>query len=1111
MSSRRKCLFVLIALMFCYAGQSQTLSGLILDNAGEPVVGATVQNIDDMTVGAVSDLNGAFTINVQPGTMLLVSYIGYVRQEIAASEDMRIRLVPETNEVGEVVVQGMRSLDKRLFTGATVSLSADDVRMGGIADISRELEGRAAGVSVQNVSGTFGTAPKIRVRGATSIYGDSKPLWVIDGIIQEDIVDIDADALSSGDAVTLISNAIAGLNADDIESFQILKDGSATSIYGARAMAGVVVITTRRGHQGRSSVNYTGEFSYRLKPSYRNYNICDSQEQMGIYREMSDKGWMEFATLAQSPNGGIYGRMYNLISTYDEMSGRFGLPFTDAAMNAYLREAEYRNTDWFDELFNSNVVQNHSVSVSSGSDKAGIYASLSVMNDPGWTMDSHVRRYTANVNADFDLSKYVSVSLSANGSSRNQQAPGTLTRSVDVVSGRVSRSFDINPFSYALNTSRVLDPDAEYTRNYAPFNVKRELDNNYMELSVTDLKFQGEVSVKPLLGLEIRAVAAYRTDRSSQEHFVLNGSNQAEAYRAGVGNPDIQYANRYLYSDPDKPGSYPISVMPKGGIYTRSDYSVSQFDLRLTAQYNKVWRDVHVMNVFGGMEMNRTDRDQVYDSQYGVDYDAQRIVTITPEFYKQAKEENTVLSSFSADRVRNFAGFASVSYSYDDRYVANLTGRYEGSNKLGKARESRWLPTWNVSGAWNMHEEKWMRDYLDAHRNWLSFLRLRASYSLTADRGPASVSNALPIYYSSNAWRPQGNQMETVIVLSEIANKELTYEKKHEFNIGADIGFLDNRINLAVDGFWRNNYDLIGYTQTQGVGGMIDKLANVASMRSGGVELSLTTRNIMHNGFKWTTDLVFSYADNVITGLKSRSNVISLVTGNSGNHFREGYPVSALFSIPFTGLNDAGIPTVMNEKGEVTAGDINFQEYDKLEYLKYEGPAEPPVTGGLNNTFIWRNWRLNVFISYAFGNKVRLDPVFASAYSDMSAMTKEFKNRWVQPGDENVTDIPVIASLRQYNGSSMIDYAYNAYNYSTARVADGGFVRMKDISLTYSLPMSFLKRMGLASASLGIDATNLFLIYSDRVLNGQDPEFVNSGGVAAPLPKQFTFTVRVGL
>lgn len=1090
--------------------QNASVQGTIVDENGEPVIGASVF-IKGTKTGAVTDIDGKFSLKSSAGKTLVITYVGYEKTEATAKDGMKIMLTPTSHALGEVVVTGMQKMDKRLFTGATAKIDADKAKLDGIADVSRALEGRISGVSVQNVSGTFGTAPKIRVRGATSIYGDSKPLWVIDGVIQEDAVDVSADDLSSGDAVTLISNAIAGLSADDIESFQVLKDGSATSIYGARAMAGVVVITTKRGKAGRSTVNYTGEFTYRLKPSYSQYNISNSQEQMGIYKEMEEKGWLEFSTLANSSTSGLYGKMYNLIAQYDKTNGQFGLPYTEAAMNQYLQKAEFRNTDWFDLLFNSNIVQNHSVSISSGSDKAALYASISVMNDPGWTKDSEVERYTANMNATFNLSKNLSLSILTNGSYRDQKAPGTLARTTNVVDGSVNRSFDINPFSYAMNTSRTLDPNETYTRNYAPFNIFKELDNNYIDLSVADMKFQGELSWKPILGLEFHLLGAYRVQKTSQEHFILNESNQAEAYRAGVDDPNIMYSNPYLYQDPDKPNSLPISVMPTGGIYTRDDYTVKQFDFRGTVQYNKVWNDTHIMNLFGGMEANRTDNDQMMHSDYGVDYNNGRLVTITPEFYKQAKEEGTVLSSFSRAWTRNLAYFLSGNYSYKGRYTINLTGRYEGSNKLGRSRSARWLPTWNVSGAWNAHEEEFFKRWMQKTDGAVSHLSLRASYSLTADRGPSWVTNALPVIYATNIWRPQGDQVETGLYLNDIANDELTYEKKHEINFGLDAGFLRNRINLNFDIYWRNNYDLIGIIETQGVGGIIAKYANVATMKSSGVEATLSTRNIEKKDFSWTSDLTFSYATNEITDLDSRSSVIDLITGTSTTHFRQGYPVSALFSIPFVGLNDEGIPQFINEDGEITTTDINFQEYDKIDYLKYEGPTEPTITGGFNNTLTYKNWRLNIFITYSFGNKIRLDPVFSAAYSDMSAMPKEFKNRWAVPGDEAHTDIPTIASMRQYINDNNLSYAYNAYNYSTARVADGGFIRLKDVSLTYDLPKKFLNKIGLSTASVKLDATNLFLLYSDKKLNGQDPEFVNSGGVATPMPKQFTFTLRLGI
>ncbi len=1113
---KRLTMIASMLVLFVSMAMAQTeISGVIVSqDDGEPVIGASVM-IKGTKTGVVSDVDGKFSITAPAGNpYITVSYVGMETVTLKGRAGMKIVLKNDSHVIDEVVVTGMQKMDKRLFTGATTKVDASKAKLDGVADVSRALEGRAAGVSVQNVSGTFGTAPKIRVRGATSIYGNSKPLWVIDGVIQEDAVDVSADDLSSGDAVTLISNAISGLSADDIESFQVLKDGSATSIYGARAMAGVVVITTKRGKAGRSSVNYTGEFTYRLKPSYNDYNVCNSQEQMGIYKEMAAKGWLEFSALANGSSSGLYGKMYSLMAQYDKTNGQFGLPNTQAAMNAYLQKAEFRNTDWFDLLFNDNIVQNHSVSISTGSEKASLYASISAMNDPGWSEQSKVERYTANMNASYNLSKHVTAMILTNGSYRSQRAPGTLSQSTNTVDGSVSRSFDINPYSYAMNTSRTLDPNETYTRNYAPFNIFRELENNYIGLSVMDMKFQGELSWKPFMGLEFRLLGAYRTQKSTNEHFIKNSSNMAEAYRAGVDNPNVMYSNPYLYKDPDKPNSLPISVMPTGGIYTRNDYTVSQLDFRGTVQYNKVWNDTHIFNAFGGMEVNKTDKEVVFASVYGRDYDNNDVINIVPEFYKMAKEQGTELNSFSKSFYRNIAYFANLSYSYKGRYSVNATGRYEGTNKLGKSRNARWLPTWNVSGLWNAHEEEFFKKWMEKTNSVVSHLAARISYSLTADRGPSWVTNARPVFYSQNVWRPQGSQVEQMIYLSDIANTELTYEKKHELNLGFDAGFLKNRINLNFDIYWRNNYDLIGITQTQGGGGALTKYANVATMKSNGVELTLSTRNIQTKDFNWTSDLTFAYAKNEITDLNSHSNVISLVSGTSASsagHFRQGYPVSALFSIPFVGLNDEGLPLIINEDGEVTTSDINFQEYEKIDFLKYEGPTEPTITGGLNNMFTYKNWRLNVFITYAFGNKVRLDPVFASAYSDMSAMPKEFKNRFVISGHENYTNIPAIASVRQYKNDPYLSYAYNAYNYSTARVADGGFIRLKDVSLTYDIPHTFLQKLGLTTASLKLDATNLFLLYADDKLNGQDPEFVNAGGVATPLPKQFTFTLRLGL
>ena len=971
-------------------------------------------------------------------------------------------------------------------------------------DVSRALEGRAAGVSVQNVSGTFGTAPKIRVRGATSIYGSSKPLWVVDGVIIENVTDVNSDDLSSGDAVTLISSAISGLNADDIESFQILKDGSATSIYGARAMAGVIVITTKRGKAGSSRISYTGEYTYRAIPHYREFNIMNSQEQMDVYLEMERAGYLNLAETYRASNSGIYGKMYHLINQYDATSGTFGLPNTLEARNAYLREGEFRNTNWFKSLFNSNISHNHAVSITSGTEKASYYTSISAMVDPGWTKQSAVNRYTANTNASYNISKSLTMNLIGNASYRKQNAPGTLGQDVDAVTGTVKRDFDINPYSYALNTSRALDPNEFYVRNYAPLNILHELKNNYMKLNVIDLRFQAEMKWKILRNLEASVLGAYKYSSSTQSHFVTDYSNQARAYRA-MDDATMRDDNPWLYTDPDKTNSLPISVLPLGGFYRETKYGMQSYDFRTTLSYNNVFKDTHILNLFGGMEINALDRNRTWFNGAGIQYEMGFLPAFDYRFFKQLSEENGQYFSVENTYSRELAFFSMATYSYKGKYTLNGTIRYEGSNKLGKSRSSRWLPTWNISGAWNAHEEAFFEELRPA----LSNLTLKASYSLTVDRGPSTVTNSRVVIRSYNPWRPFAGVKESGLEIRDLENSELTYEKKHELNIGLDLGFLGNRINLAVDWYKRNNYDLIGVINTMGIGGQITKYGNVASMKSHGVELTLSTRNFDNKDFKWKTDFIFSNAKNKVTELETNNRVMDMIIGNGFTI--PGYPVRSLFSLNFQGLNELGLPTFINEKGEVTVSDINFQDRINKQHLVYEGPTDPTITGSLGNVFSYKNWRLNVFMSYSFGNVIRLDPVFRNRYSDLSSTPREFKNRWAKPGDEAQTNIPVIA-LRRYNQQdSKLSYAYNAYNYSTVRIAKGDFIRLKEVSLSYDFPTSLAESLKMNTLSLKLQATNLLLLYADRKLNGQDPEFFNTGGVAAPIPRQFTLTLRLGI
>ena len=1105
-----KRLSVILACLFLCVGMvlaQNKISGTVVSaEDGEPVIGASVM-IQGTKVGTVTDIDGNFTLSAnRANPMLEISYIGMVTQKVKGSSNMKITLQTDSKTIDEVVVTGMVKVDKRLFSGSTSKIDASSAKIDGVADISRSLEGKAAGVSVQNVSGTFGTAPKIRVRGATSIYGSSKPLWVVDGVIMEDVVDVSSDQLSSGDANTLISSAIAGLNSDDIESFEILKDGSATSVYGARAMAGVIVVTTKKGKAGQAKISYTGEYTMRLKPSYSTFNIMNSQDQMSVYQELQQKGFLNYAEISNANSSGVYGKMYELLNTYDPVTGQFALANTNEARAAYLRDAEYRNTNWFGELFSNSIQHNHSVSITAGTEKAQYYASVSAMYDPGWYNKSQVERYTANFNANYKISKKLNAGIIGNASYRKQEAPGTISATTNPVTGEISRAFDINPYSYALNSSRALDPNTYYTRNYSPFNIFHELENNYIDLNVVDFRMQASLSYKPITKVELTALGAVKYTATTNEHNIKDDSNQAAAYRA-MGNSTIQKNNNYLYTNPDDIYSLPVTILPNGGILDRTDNRMFGYDFRASAAYNDVYNEDHIVNLYGAMEVNSVERHATWFRGWGMQYNMGEIPSWAYAVFKKSQEQGSDYYSLENTHERSAAFVGVATYSWKRRYSLTGTYRYEGTNRMGKSRSARWLPTWNLSGAWNAHEESWFEKLKPVLSNFTAKL----SYSLTADRGPSSITNSRAVIKATNPWRPSASDKESSLYIAWLANQDLTYEKKHELNFGIDAGFLNNRINFTFDIYTRRNYDLIGATNTMGIGGESTKYGNVAKMKSNGVELSLNTVNIKTKDFTWTTDFIYSHMHNEVTELNTYNRLYDYISGYGFT--MPGYPQRSLFSIPFAGLNNEGLPTFYDPDGNITVTGIDMQEYDpeRLKFLKYEGPADPTDVGSFGNILRYKNLTLNLFITYSFGNVVRLDPVFSSSYSDLSATPKEFNNRWIKPGDEKYTNIPVIASKQQLNNIADLDRAYQSYNYSTARVAKGDFIRMKEISLAYEFPKTITQALNIANLSLKLQATNLFLLYADKKLNGQDPEFFNAGGVATPMPKQFTLTLKFGI
>lgn len=1101
------------------AAQAQNqVTGTVRDAEGNPIVGASVV-VKGSTTGTTTDANGRFNIAAAPTATLVVRFLGYEEREVAVNSrsDISIALQQDETmiETVQVVATGYQNIDQKLFTGASTRVNAKDAERNGVPDISRMLEGQAAGVSVQNVSGTFGAAPKIRVRGATSLSGENKPLWVVDGIILEDLVNISNEALSTGDANTLIGSSVAGLNPDDIESFTILKDAAATAMYGARAMNGVIVVTTKKGRNtdGKALVNYSSNYTTYLKPNYSQFDIMNSAEQMSVLIEQDNKGYFNHSAVSRGSTGGIFFKMYNEMYDYDPITGQFGLENTTEAKLKFLERYAKANTDWFDLLFNNSLMQDHSLSLTSGSQKSQTYLSTSFIHDNGQTMGDNVKRYTANLRNSFQMSDKFSAEILINGSIRDQRAPGTLTRQSDPVYGAYSREFDINPYSFALNTSRLVTPydengDLEYfTRNYAPFNILNELENNYLKLLNMDLKVQGGLRYKVLPQFTASVDLAYRYANTERQHYIKEASNMVMAYQADY-DATIADGNILLYTDPDDPNSLPQVVLPEGGFYNTSMNNLQNYYFRSNLEYDDTYNEVHRINLFGSMEIRYTDRQNSNYDGIAYQYENGGLVNPNYRFFKKMIEGGNPYFGMGYEYDRFVAGMFRGAYAYKDKYSANFTTRIDGSNKLGKSRVARWLPTWNVSGKWNIDQEEFF-NYDNPYVNQVS---VRGTYGLVASLG--SARNTAPVFYNRITYRPYEDEKEALTLISSLENSELTWEKLYELNIGADLQ-LFHKIDVTADWYNRKIFDLIGNIRTSGIGGQFIKAANYADMESKGFELTVAGSPVRNeSGFNWRTQFNFGINKNKVTKLDVNQNIWTTVRAEGAAV--EGYAQRGLFSVKFDGLDpNYGYPTYIGETG--VKDTYIYLQSEVIDHLVYHGPVDPTFTGGFYNNFRYKNFGLTALFTFATGNHIRLQPDYYATYSDMNSMSRDMINRWLMPGDENTTTIPSLLDatsrdriLRANGTTTNAAYPYNAYNYSDQRVAKGDFLRLKQVHLSYQLPKQVTERLRMTSAQVALVGNNIALLYSDKNLNGADPEFFNNGGVAMPVPRQYTLSLKVG-
>lgn len=1045
MLTRLRSLFVALILVIMGAmpvcAQTIQAKGKVIDSEGKALAGVSVSAKQDKALHTTTASDGTFSIQVAEKTILVFTLTGKQTVElVATTTPMQVTLpnaAPEKKETTTVV----------------------------------------------------------SMRQATSVKSVYYPLWVIDGVIYKEDKDFNVADLASPEAKRLIAAALPGLSESDIQSFQVINDASATALYGQRALGGVISVRTSKAGQGTNSFTYQTELTYRAIPSYREFNILNSQDQMAVFNEMANGKSLDNEAVFIASRYGVYGYLYNQIYNYNDVTGEYGILNTDAGRAAYLRAAELRNTNWFKELYQHVIRHQHTLTFSTGTQKANYYASLNANLDPGWKRFENSQTYSFNFNADFRPFKGWRFGIRSTASYQKKHRGG-----------------DWRPHKYAPEASRTLDPNTFYVSEYTPFNIKHELQHNTRDEKTANLSLQATIDWQPITQLRLSALGALRyrdqygvTDRDEQ-------ANASQVYR-NISKSVIRSYSDYLYKPLDDPTALPQIVMPYGGIRNSQNIIDERYDGQLKAHYNDTFgrNGEHSLSAVAGLEVFEERHLNEWFNAYGVNYNLGYLTTYSPLLFTNLRNKGKQYYEIRPTLDRGVSLVGNVDYTLLGRYRVNASYRREGTNQFGRARTIRYIPTWNVGGNWSIDQEAFFPKLKP-----LSSLSMSLSYGMSGTI--PYVHNALPRLKTLLPFFGDANLIEPGVYIDEPANYDLTYEKMYELNWGLNFGLFDERISAGITLFNRQGRDLIDQVFPQGTGGFVDLLyGNVAQMSAKGIELSLTTQNIRTRDFSWSTSITYSRNTNKVTRLNTSPSVKNL-TDEKGAA-RQGYPLNSLFSIPFYKLDENGHPRfflpggadVLPDGRHITSPKMGGQvswtasKPEEIDYLVYSGTRTPTDQGGVNNSFSFKNFRLGVYIYYSFGGVKRLPEQFATKYNDYQVMGKEFNRRWLRAGDEERTNVPVIATDAHRQANPYLSNAYTNYNKSDVRVAKTDYIQLRDISLSYTVPKSFVDRLRLSSLALKLQASNVALLYADKKLNGALPYDYDYQ------PHSYIFTATVGL
>lgn len=1049
------------------------IQGTVKDTRGMPLPGVSVV-IKGSTVGVSTDNAGKFRMEVadMPGLVLVFSFVGMETREMPyRGEDLlSVVLKDAVAEIGEVIVTGYQQIEKRQLTSAVSTIKTEDLNMVGASSIEDMLQGQLAGLSVVNTSAAPGAAPKIRVRGTATIAGNADPLWVLDGVMLENSVPVTVAELNSPDVMNMFNSAIGGVSPNDIESITVLKDASATAIYGTRAANGVIVVTTKKGKRNGMNISYSHTSGVSLRPSYNDFDLLNSQERVELTQQNYDDGlWI---------NGEV--GMEGLMTEY----ARGNLSLSEYEREVY--KMETRNTDWFKILFRNAYTQTHNLSVSGGAERMDYYVSMSYNSEQGTDKISDYKNFSGLAKVNTELFKGVRL--------------GTILQ----VDRRDRESFhpSIDPFQYAVSTSRTVplyEDNGNYffykkpTSSYYLFNILSEQENTKRESTQTDVKGTVNLTVNLFKGLKYTGLYNYSSSHSSN----IDLAKEQSTFVAGIRGSNY--------------GEQKVTVLPFGGVYNEANNDQRSSLIRNNLEYKGYFGDDFSLDGMLGQEFRTTNYRGLTTNGYGYMHDRGNI------FYDPPLGEGTghLLRNKVSRNIpkRSYISYYAVlSAMHKNRYVINGNIRFDGSNLFGSNPKYRYLPLWSVSGKWIISNENFLKS-----SELFNNLALRASYGLRGniveDSSPQIIALALP--------PNQANQLLEMAII-QAPDPNLKWETTSSLNIGFELGMFNNRLSLDVDCYQDYSRNLIASKDVSSVTGFLNKYVNYANVKNQGVDIALSGYMIRSKQVSWFSSLNLGYVMNKVTKSNSTPQALNLVKSvYMPGEVYQGKPVNAMFSYRFAELDEQGLPSFYDkDNNKLSAKDpaLPTAVYSNVENLKYEGTRDPILSGGFNNAMKYRDFTLSVLFSFGLKNVVRL-PQFAynSVPSSDQNANRRIMDRWRNPGDEKTKIIPRVSDgLGFFSTTDGYYYTTDLFNQSQVTVVPGDYLRLRNVMLEYRLPQRLVKKIILGESQLGgislkFQAQNLFVI-ADKRLKGYDPETINYTTTAygsQPLPTSFTLGLNI--